>query len=142
MAAVRYDRRDFLAWFFGAVLLRAIGEHSSAQRSLDFPQTRHPEPRPGIDASGVLSRDQVTERPDAAPVFDMVRQIPQIVDGIRCHPGCDQLPHCYSLLSCYEGDGMAQHCDICQAQARLAYVMHRQGKTLGQIRAAIDASFG
>jgi hypothetical protein len=102
----------------------------------------HPTPRPGIDASKVLTRDQLTEHPAAEPVFEMVRKIPQVVDGIRCQCGCAELPEFYSLLSCYEADGMAQHCVICQGEARLAFRLHEQGKSLDQIRAAIDAKFG
>ena len=101
----------------------------------------HPTPRPGVDASKVLTRAQLTEHPAAEPVFDMVRKIPQVVDGIRCQCGCAELPEFYSLLSCYETDGMAQHCVICQGEAKLAYKMHEQGKSLDQIRAAIDAQF-
>lgn len=102
----------------------------------------HPTPRPGIDASKVLTTDQLKENPDAAPVFDLVRKIPQIADGIRCNCGCAELPDFYSLLSCFEADGMAQHCMICQGQARLAFRMHGEGKSLDQIRIAIDAKFG
>ncbi|MEO8226707.1 MAG: CYCYC family (seleno)protein, partial [Gemmatimonadota bacterium] len=70
------------------------------------------------------------------------RRIPQILDGIRCHCGCATLPGFYSLLSCYEGDGMARMCVICQGQARLADRLERAGKSLDQIRSAIDARFG
>ncbi|HET9797794.1 MAG TPA: hypothetical protein VFP90_07395 [Gemmatimonadaceae bacterium] len=101
----------------------------------------HPTPRPGIDASKVLKAEQLTENPKAAPVFDMVRQIPEIADGIRCQCGCADEPEFYSLLSCYEADGMAQHCHICQGEGRLAFTMHAQGKTLDEIRAAIDDRF-
>ena len=102
---------------------------------------KHPTPRPGIDASKVLTRDKLTEHPAAEPVFAMVRRIPQIVDGIHCHCGCADLPEFYSLLSCFEADGMAQHCVICQGEARLAFGMHEKGKSLDQIRAAVDAQF-
>ncbi len=71
--------------------------------------------------------------------FDMVRQIPQVVDGIRCSCGCDGVEGNYSLLSCFEQDGMAAHCETCQAEARLIHKLHREGKTLAQIRAAVDA---
>jgi hypothetical protein len=37
---------------------------------------------------------------------------------------------------------MALHCAICQGQARLATRLHREGKTLDQIRDAIDAKYG
>jgi hypothetical protein len=101
----------------------------------------HPTPRPGIDASRVLKADQLTENPKAASVFDMVRKIPQVADGIRCQCGCADDPEFYSLLSCYEADGMAQHCHICQGEARLAFTMHEAGQTLDEIRAAIDDRF-
>jgi len=100
----------------------------------------HPEPRPGIDASRVLSRDAVA--PHAADLFDQVRQIPHVVDGIGCHCGCGDLPDMVSLLSCYEGMGMAQYCQICSGEGRLAFELHQQGRTLDEIRAAIDRRFG
>jgi hypothetical protein len=102
----------------------------------------HPTPRPGITAEKVLTEAQLGSWVVALPAFDEVRQIPEIVDGIRCNCGCADEPGFYSLLSCYEGEGMARVCDICQGQGRLAYRLHRAGKTLDEIRAAIDARFG
>jgi hypothetical protein len=104
--------------------------------------TDHPTPRRGITAARVLTRDKLGDHPDAIPVFDMVRQIPQVADGIRCHCGCAALEGKYSLLSCYEAEGMAGHCEICQGEGRLAFRLHKEGKTLTEIRAAIDAKFG
>lgn len=101
----------------------------------------HPEPRPGITAAKVLTRQQLTEHPEVAPVFDKVREMPRIVDGLRCHCGCAEVPGFYSLLTCYE-DGMAQHCQICQGQAELAYDLFTRRASLAEIRAAIDARFG
>ena len=102
---------------------------------------RHPTPRPWIDASKVLERAQLTEHPAAEPVFAMMRRIPHVVDDIHCHCGCAELPEFYSLLSCFEADGMAQHCVICRGEASLAFRMHEQGKSLDEIRAAIDKQF-
>lgn len=99
----------------------------------------HPTPRAGITGAKVLTKAQLEHNPDAAPIFEMVREIPQIADGIRCHCGCAELPEYRSLLSCYEGDGMAQHCEICQGQGKLAHSLFKQGKSLDDIRAAIDA---
>jgi len=102
----------------------------------------HPEPRPGITAAKVPAVAELSH-PAAGRVFDQVRQIPQIVDGIRCHCGCAESPDNYSLLSCYEGkEAMAQHCVICQGQGRLAFRLSREGKTLDEIRAAIDEEYG
>ena len=144
------NRRRFLRRSFGALLALAGLAGAlplSAEDVAGMPTRRryggpHPTPRPGIDASKVLTRDKLTEHPAAEPVFEMVRKIPQVVDGIRCQCGCAELPEFYSLLSCYEADGMAQHCVICQGEAKLAFRMHEQGKTLDQIRAAIDAKYG
>jgi hypothetical protein len=94
-----------------------------------------------VNAAKVLAADQLHVA-EAAPVFDLVREIPQVVDGIRCHCGCAPLPGYYSLLSCYEGAGMAQHCDICQGEARLAHKLHGQGWSLDGIRSAVDAAYG
>ena len=125
----------------GVSLVRPTVASAAIHPSPRLAPGMHPSPRPGIDASKVLTREQLTEHPSAEPVFEMVRKIPQVVDGIRCQCGCAELPEFYSLLSCYETDGMAQHCVICQGEARLAYQMHGQGKSLDQIRAAIDARF-
>jgi len=83
----------------------------------------------------------VAEHPDAVPAYDEARTIPEILDGIRCQCGCAEQPGHRSLLSCYE-DGMAMDCDICQGQARLAYRLHGKGRTLAQIRSAIDSRYG
>jgi hypothetical protein len=37
---------------------------------------------------------------------------------------------------------MAMHCAICQTEGRIAVRMHDDGKTLEEIRAALDARFG
>jgi hypothetical protein len=101
----------------------------------------HPDPRPGIDASHLPAPEKVAEHPDAVPAYDEARTIPEILDGIRCQCGCAEQPGHRSLLSCYE-DGMAMDCDICQGQARLAYRLHGKGRTLAQIRSAIDSRYG
>ena len=151
MTALSHDaesRRHFLRRSTAALLALAGLAHvrPADARALGALARRpgvapHPTPRPGINASKVLLRDKLTEHPAAEPVFAMVRKIPHVVDGIRCHCGCAELPEFYSLLSCYEADGMAQHCHICQGEARLAFRMHEQGKSLDEIRAAVDAKF-
>ncbi len=101
----------------------------------------HPTPRPGIDASHVLKPEQLKDAPNAVTAFNEVRQIPQVVDGIRCHCGCAREKGFYSLLSCYESDGMARDCHICQGQGRMAFRLHSAGKSLTEIRDAIDAKY-
>ena len=100
----------------------------------------HPAPRPGITAARVLTAQQLDNK-HAAKVFDLVRQIPEVVDGIHCYCGCASRKGFYSLLSCYEQDGMAQHCEICQGEARLVHKLHTDGWSLTGIRTSIDAKF-
>jgi hypothetical protein len=90
----------------------------------------------------VLTKEQLADHPKAVPVFDLVREIPEVVDGIRCQCGCADSAGYYSLLSCYEGDAMARSCPVCQGQGRLVYRLHKDGKTLDEIRHAIDARYG
>lgn len=127
LAALLLPRRPSLAW-------------ALAPRRATI---SHPTPRRGITAAKVLTRAQLADSPKLIPLFDSVRAIPEVVDGIRCNCGCAELPGFYSLLSCYEGkEAMARSCVICQGQGRLAARLHKQGKTLDQIRAAVDARFG
>ncbi len=134
-------RRRFVALLPGALAAMAVTAPAAMAGVLRrLAATDHPTPRPGIDASKVLAAVQL-HAPAAAPVFDLVRTMPQVADGIRCHCGCAELPGYYSLLSCYEGAGMAQHCEICQGQARLAHRLHARGWSLSGIRSAIDAAF-
>ena len=116
-------------------LLRACEHHGVSHGP-------HPTPRPGIDASKVVPAARLSDTPRVAVAFDEVRKIPSIVDGIRCHCGCAGAEGFYSLLSCFEGDGMARMCDICRGQGRLAFRLHNSGKTLDEIRAAIDDRYG
>lgn len=105
--------------------------------------TPHPKPRAGITSAKVLTTAQLSKHPKLVPLFDSVRKIPQIIDGIRCNCGCGNPPEMYSLLSCYEvASSMALECAVCQGQAKLAARLHGEGKSLDEIRKAVDAKFG
>ena len=117
---------------------------SLAQAAVRLPRRRlpHPDPRPGVDASHILPPEKVGEHPDAVPAFEEARAIPGILDGLGCACGCAERAGKRSLLSCYEEDGMALDCEICQGEARLAYRLHGKGRTLAEIRDAVDARYG
>lgn len=139
-------RRRFLRLAPSAVLLAAAGAGPLGVRPLFASAGRgrrseHPDPRPGVDASKVLEAEDL-RHPAAAPVYDMVREIPEIVDGIRCYCGCADIPGYYSLLTCYEEGGMAQMCEICQGQARAVHAGWKQGLSLDEIRGAVDFRYG
>jgi hypothetical protein len=131
---------------------REFSQHCAALLAALLPRRRarpgggtsgpHPTPRPKITGAKVLTADELKDTPHLIPLFDSVRERPEIMDGIRCNCGCAGQPGFYSLLSCYEGDAMARLCPICQGEGRLAARLHKEGKTLAEIRVAVDAQFG
>jgi hypothetical protein len=130
------SRRDALARI--AVIAAApllLGGARRAQRG----GTKHPDPRPGITAEGVLPDDKVdAEHKDA---YAAAREIPEVLDGIYCHCDCaGRHSNLRSLLSCYETE-MPMSCGVCSGEARTALRLHKQGKSLTEIRAAIDKQF-
>ena len=129
------SRRDFLATVTAAAVLPI--------RPATLRTGPHPTPRRGITASKVATTEQLAGKPEAIQIFELVREIPAVVDGIRCQCGCMDGKDYYSLLSCFETpDMMASQCLICQAQARLVHRLHKAGKTLDEIRRGVDARFG
>ena len=132
------NRRDFLKRAsLGAIALAA------ARPSPVGAAVVHPEPREGIDASGVLTAEDLPGfSEDIHAIYDMVREMPHIADGLGCACGCSLMPHYRSLLTCYHEQGMAMGCPICQGEARLAYRRFKEGQSLDRIRRAIDARYG
>ncbi len=128
--------------FFGSCSTTIAGLFLPSRAAWALSSPPHPTPRPGITGVKVLTKQELAGTPKFIPLFDAVRQIPQVIDGIRCNCGCTNPPDFYSLLSCYEDKGMARDCVVCQGQARLAIRLHKEGKSLDQIRSAIDAKFG
>ena len=102
-------------------------------------QVKHPDPRPGVTAERVLAETDVPEKYHDA--YRAARDYPQVLDGIFCHCDCEAHRGLRSLLSCYEGT-MPQSCGICTGEARLARRLHEGGKSLAEIRAAVDERFG
>ena len=138
MPVPTFSRRQLLALLPLALLARVA--KAGPVRLLSPGPAGHPTPRPGITAARVLAATRLTNW-KAAPVYAMVRAIPQVIDGIHCYCGCAKQKGFHSLLSCFERDGMAQHCEICQGEARLVHRLHAEGWSLGGIRASVDAAF-
>jgi len=142
------SRRAFIATGLGAFATLLASSAVARAHTLACARGRraggpHPEPRPGITGAKVATKEQLADVAALIPLFDTVRAMPEIADGIRCHCGCADMPDYRSLLSCYEGaNAMARECRTCQGQARLAGRLHDSGKSLYEIRAAIDAKFG
>jgi hypothetical protein len=131
----------------GALLLCALAPGAAraqdhAHRGHGQPaeaQGRHPQPRPGVTGERVLPADSVSER--GREVYTMAARIPGLLDGIYCHCDCHERDGLRSLLECFE-NAMASTCGICLGQARLVYEMHEKGKSLNEIRQAVDADYG
>ncbi|HMI57529.1 MAG TPA: PCYCGC motif-containing (lipo)protein [Gemmatimonadaceae bacterium] len=140
-AMPQITRRTFIASGLGAfAAVFATSTLAYARRSSD--PKPHPDPRPGITGANVATKEQLASTPALIPIFDDVREIPEIADGIRCRCGCADSPGFRSLLSCYEGaDAMARECHTCQGEAKLAARLKKSGKSLDEIRAAIDAKY-
>lgn len=134
------DRRAFVR-AVPVGILAALAGHRPLDADL-VGWIEHPEPRAGIDGSDVLPPDVVGPfGDDVVAVYDMIREIPEIADGIACYCGCAAMPNYRSLLTCYHAGGMAMGCLICQGEGRLAYQRAKEGQSLDRIRRAIDARF-
>jgi hypothetical protein len=101
----------------------------------------HPTPRLGITAAKVLSDPAIPRTPGAQEAYAAARTAAATLDGVYCHCDCSKHAGHRSLLSCFEGEHGA-YCDICMGEAMLASGMAKQGKSLTDIRAAIDRQFG
>lgn len=136
--SINYTRRNFVS----ALGVMTVASVLSSRRSFAAAAAPgHPVPRPGITGRHVLTKEDLSKTPALIPLFEGIRGIPEIADGLRCNCGCTDAPELRSLLSCFEGRGMARDCVLCQGQARLAIRLHKEGKTLEQIRVAVDAKF-
>lgn len=135
------SRRTFLlqvAVALSAIPARVLYPSGSNRGS----RASHPKPRAGVTGAKVVGSEQLARSAHLIPLFDGIRAVPQVADGVRCYCGCAELPGFYSLLSCYEGEAMAKICPICQGEGRLVVRLQKEGKSLDEIRAAVDAQFG
>ncbi len=124
-------------WFGVGVLLLVLGLVLRPKTA----QARHPDPRPGITALGVESPAEWSNEPETADVYRMAAEIPEVLDGLYCYCDCHHNFGHRSLLDCFKSDH-GGNCDVCMNEVRIAYRMHKEGKTLQQIRQVIDATYG
>ncbi|HET8714086.1 MAG TPA: PCYCGC motif-containing (lipo)protein [Gemmatimonadales bacterium] len=101
----------------------------------------HPAPRPGITAAKVMPASLVPRTPGSAEAYAAARVAAGTLDGVYCHCDCSKHAGHRSLLTCFETDHGA-YCDVCMGEAMLAAGMAQQGRSLMEIRGAIDRQFG
>lgn len=100
----------------------------------------HPEPRPGITAANVLGADQLPDKKRVRAAYDAAREYPELFDGLYCVCECSSQGH-RSLLACFESK-QPTGCWSCQEQAEFVLKRAKEGKTLAEIRDAIDKKWG
>jgi hypothetical protein len=120
-------------------LLAARSGECAMPKRLGNDPTKHPDPRPGITADSVLPDDQVAEK--AKNAYAAAREHPAILDGLYCHCDCAERDGLRSLLSCFETH-MPESCSVCRGEAEMAGRLIGDGKSLDDIRAAIDRKYG
>jgi hypothetical protein len=139
---VSFTRRGLLGVLGAGLLGALIPAPLRAAARVSRHRAPHPDPRPNYTADKVLTADQLGGDEELIALFDAVRKIPQVVDGIRCSCGCAELPGFYSLLTCFEGENsMSKWCPICIGLGSFVVRLHGRGRTLAQIREAVDARY-
>lgn len=124
--------RGAMAIVAGALLLVAALALIARPASAD-----HPEPRAGITGVEVADASRYAAYPRVAETYRMAEEIAAVLDGLYCYCECNDHSGHYSLLDCFRDDHGAA-CDICLTQAQIAYRMTKEGKSLDEIRTAID----
>lgn len=100
----------------------------------------HPTPRTNIEAEEVVPHAHYQGYPRVQAVYKQAAQIPEVLDGLHCYCECGDHSGHYSLLDCFKSDHGAG-CDICLTSVSMAYDLNKEGKSLEEIRAAIDEVF-
>lgn len=119
-----------------AVWKDALAHHRTSRRP-GFP---HPDPRPGITADNVLPESELGDRRRVREAYAAARTHPELFDGVYCACECDKSMGHRSLLSCFESR-QAIGCMACREEAELVARLTRDGKTLAEIRLAVDKEF-
>lgn len=126
-------------WIYGLLLIlvlvvlwRVVGPREA--------HASHPQPRAGVTAEKIVAPGRYAADPKIARVYAMAARVPGVLDGLYCHCECSKHSDHRSLLTCFESDHGSM-CDICMGEAEMAYKMTMQGKTLQEIRTAVDARY-
>lgn len=125
----------------GAAPARTLSAWTGAShdgRRKPFP---HPEPRPGITGDRVLPESELPDKRAVREWYAAARTHPAIFDGLYCTCRCERSHGHRSLLTCFESD-QPVGCFGCQEQAELVVPLVNGGKSLAEIRAAVDEKFG
>jgi len=111
------------------------------------------EARPPADAAAAWDArpDFVRTNPTTEEAYAWALYHPEVLRWVPCYCGCGAMGH-RSNLDCYLKPGApgvptafeehASYCDICVRTTLLAKQLRAEGKTLREIRAVVDRTFG
>jgi len=100
-------------------------------------RSHHPDPRPGITGTTVVPASRYANYPRVNAVYAQAQEIAAVLDGLYCYCDCARHSGHRSLLTCFESDHAAA-CDVCMTEATVAHRMTKEGRSLEEIREAID----
>jgi hypothetical protein len=144
------NRASFLRSVGGLAVATVVGPAAlvnprTAHAHATHGDLEHPEPREGITGELVLAGDALGKFKDRAKIakaYASAKANPAIYDGIACACSCgDRGGSHRSLLSCYESM-QPTGCGACQEEAELVMKLIDDGKSLAEIRTAVDKKFG
>jgi hypothetical protein len=104
-------------------------------------RSHHPEPRAEITGETVLPAARYASYPRVSAVYEQAAEIAAVLDGLYCYCDCSRHSGHRSLLTCFESDHGAA-CDVCMTEAAVAHRMTQDGRSLEEIREAIDEFYG
>lgn len=131
------SRRAALIRMSGFVVFAALPREWPWRADKPFP---HPDPRAGVTAGKVLPVEQLPNKKRVRAAFAAARENPELFDGVYCVCECTDQGH-RSLLSCFESE-QPTGCLGCQELAELIGRLAKEGKSLADIRSAVDRKYG
>jgi hypothetical protein len=105
---------------------------SATEEIVDVKSLRGGETRPTLSPAYFTGK--------AAYAYTAAKEIPEVLDSLYCYCECKKNFGHKSLLSCFV-DQHGKYCSICMDEAIMAYQMHKQGKSIPEIRKTIDKRF-
>ena len=103
--------------------------------------SHHPEPRAEVTGETVMPAARYANYPRVNAVYSQAAEIAAVLDGLYCYCDCARHSDHRSLLTCFESDHAAA-CDVCMTEATVAHRMTQAGRSLDEIREAIDEFYG
>lgn len=80
-------------------------------------------------------------RGKALAAYSAAKRYPEVLDQLYCYCSCDNPPFNHvSLLSCFV-DRHGETWDLCQEEALRAAQLYSSGKSIEEIKAAVDREF-